>query len=63
MRSVTTTVFALLCLTTLSSGCEIDVPEGRYRCDGDEQCPPDLVCDLSRNRCYRDLPARDGGSD
>jgi len=38
-------------------GCEASIPEQRFECDSDTDCPPEQRCDVARNRCH--LP--DGG--
>ncbi len=45
------------CLILIALGCEASVPDGRFACDVDDDCPPGQRCDLDRDRCH--LP--DGG--
>jgi len=39
-------------LLLLASECEPDVPEGRFDCDTDADCPPGQVCAPANDRCY-----------
>ncbi len=39
-------------LSLLALGCEPTVPEGRFACDTDEDCPDEMVCRLERHRCF-----------
>ena len=39
-------------LLLLASECEPDIPEGRFECDTDADCPPGQVCQLEDDRCY-----------
>lgn len=43
--AVSLLVFAL-------GACEPTVPEGRFACDTDDDCPDEMVCRPSRGRCY-----------
>lgn len=47
-------------------GCEANIPEGRFTCGSNEDCPPGLVCRTNVSRCYETLldagPPRDAGS-
>ena len=58
---------ALLALPLLAAlgGCEAKIPEGRFACESDEDCPPGLVCRPERARCYETRsdpePRPDGG--
>ena len=45
----------LICLLAL--GCTPSIPEGRFECDTDEDCPPAFHCETTVDRCY----APDGG--
>jgi hypothetical protein len=36
----------------LASACTPTVPEGRFGCETDEDCPDEMVCRLPRGRCY-----------
>ena len=52
-----------LAALALAAGCQPTIPEGRYACAVDEDCPPEFVCRASA-RCYRtraDAGAADGG--
>lgn len=42
-------VSLLLCLL---GACEPIVPQGRFACATDEDCPDEMVCRSSRGRCY-----------
>ena len=35
--------------------CEPTVPEGRYQCETDDDCPEEMVCRVEVNRCYLTL--------
>jgi hypothetical protein len=46
----------VLLVTTLlfaSLGCEPTVPEGRFACQSDADCPDEMVCRPQVRRCYR----------
>lgn len=47
----------MLVICLLGLGCTPSIPEGRFECDVDEDCPPAFHCDTRVNRCY----APDGG--
>lgn len=34
------------------SACEPVVPEGRFACETDDDCPDEMVCRPSRGRCF-----------
>ena len=40
-------VFGLLC-----SFCQTQIPEGRFACDADSDCPPQMSCRDSTGRCH-----------
>ena len=42
-------------LGLLLAGCP-DLPEGRFQCANDAQCPGSMQCSLADNRCYSVLP-------
>lgn len=57
---------ALLLLVSAAAvtGCEAEIPEGRFGCLADEDCPPEMVCRTNVARCYRTRApddAPDGG--
>ena len=56
---------AWLLLSLLVLACEPQIPEGRFSCATDEDCPPALVCRANVSRCYATQvdagPAPDGG--
>jgi len=48
-------MFRALIVATLllwTSECEPTIPEGRFECDTDADCPPGQVCQLEDDRCY-----------
>lgn len=54
----------LVLLGALALGCEPTIPEGRFACVADDDCPPGLVCRENLARCYRTATpddAPDGG--
>ncbi|MBX3274096.1 MAG: hypothetical protein KF729_27770 [Sandaracinaceae bacterium] len=50
-------VLGLLTLFALTSACTPAIPDGRFACAADDDCPPGQRCALPRGRCH--LP--DGG--
>lgn len=52
LRSVPPRCLAFL-LVLVGLGCEPTIPEGRFECVVDEDCPPLLICDVRNERCYR----------
>ncbi|MGE0784519.1 MAG: hypothetical protein AB7S26_02445 [Sandaracinaceae bacterium] len=42
-------------------GCEPTVPEGKFACIVDTDCPPDMVCRVPPGRCYLTREPTDGG--
>jgi hypothetical protein len=55
----------VLALAPLVHACEPEIPEGRFACTADEDCPPGLVCRTNVARCYAsaeaERPPPDGG--
>lgn len=45
----------------LFTACAATVPEGRFACEGDDDCPDEMVCRTDVQRCYatRDEVAED----
>jgi len=41
-----------LASAALTVGCEASIPEQRFECDVDADCPPGQVCDMTRDRCH-----------
>ena len=35
----------------LAVGCEASIPDGRFECVADSDCPPGQRCDVERERC------------
>lgn len=57
-------VLAFLLFAPAAIGCEADIPEGRFGCTADDDCPPEMVCRTNVARCYRPRApddAPDGG--
>ena len=59
-----------IALALFTLACEAVIPEGRYACTSDEDCPDEMVCRTHVSRCYHDhadagtaidAAARDGG--
>ncbi|HJL16188.1 MAG TPA: hypothetical protein RMH99_11050 [Sandaracinaceae bacterium LLY-WYZ-13_1] len=50
MRGPRTLLFGLL--VVLLGGCEPVIPEGRFACVEDDDCPPGQVCRTRVSRCY-----------
>jgi len=50
-------VLLIVGLLLLALGCTPSIPEDRFACDTDEDCPPTFHCHLAVHRC--DAP--DGG--
>lgn len=53
-----------LSMLALAAGCQPTIPEGRYVCTVDEDCPPEFVCRTRSSRCYStetDAGTSDGG--
>ncbi len=49
-------------LALVLAGCTANVPDGRFRCDADAQCPTGLRCRATEHLCYRDVtPGGDSG--
>lgn len=47
------------------SACVPTIPEGRFACDSDDDCPTGMVCRPERGRCYSSLAdagVRDAGA-
>jgi hypothetical protein len=36
----------------LLAACTPTLPEGRFACAADEDCPEEMVCRAARGRCY-----------
>jgi hypothetical protein len=36
----------------LLAACTPTLPEGRFACASDEDCPEEMVCRAARGRCY-----------
>lgn len=57
---------ALVLLLSLAA-CEPTVPEGRFACETDEDCPDELVCRTRVRRCFSTQvdagPSDSGASD
>lgn len=39
-------------LFLLVAGCSADIPEGRFACENDRDCPPDMGCNGSDHLCW-----------
>jgi hypothetical protein len=49
----TTVRFALVLLTLLGLiGCEARIPDGRFACETDGDCPPGQTCRIAVGRCF-----------
>ena len=55
---------AVMGLVSLTA-CEPSIPEGRFACESDEDCPDELVCRTRVRRCFSSQadagPSRDAG--
>jgi len=55
---------AVMGLVSLTA-CEPTIPEGRFACESDEDCPDELVCRTRVRRCFSTQadagPSRDAG--
>jgi len=49
---------AILAVLTLAAGCSVKLPEGRFKCAADADCPSGWVC--SDALCYREAPTGTG---
>ncbi|MCZ7682752.1 MAG: hypothetical protein M5U28_29745 [Sandaracinaceae bacterium] len=61
MRRLALSAFALSALAL--GACTPVVPEGRFACLTDDDCPDEMVCRTERGRCYAtraDAGPRDG---
>lgn len=57
-------VFATIVAVAAIAGCKADIPDGRFACEDDRDCPSGLAC-ASDGLCYRSAAidaGRDGGS-
>jgi len=45
-------VLVTLALCLFALGCEASIPEGRFVCESDGDCPPGQLCLLTNERCY-----------
>ncbi len=52
MLRTMTRALAVLALTLSALGCTPSIPDGRFECDRDEDCPPGQRCELALERCY-----------
>ncbi|MFK7990589.1 MAG: hypothetical protein AB8I08_31495 [Sandaracinaceae bacterium] len=39
--------------------CEATIPEGRFACEADADCPEGMVCRPERSRCFSTLADED----
>jgi hypothetical protein len=51
MRRLASLSLLLMVLTWIPA-CEPSLPEGRFACEADEDCPDELVCRTRVRRCF-----------